>query len=241
MTDATAAPLPAKASVWEDFVDILHQPSIVFDRRRAGQFGMALLILAVITGILAFVLHNGLAPMMDAMMAKQQAAMMAKNPNLTSDQLQTMAGFAEKMSKFGAIIGVPIAAFLGGILIWIASKVVGAGIGFAPAMMVATYSGVPRVIQLVVSALQGLLLPPESITNPLSVSIGPGRFLPDSADPMLMGLMGGFDAFVIWGVVLTAIGISVVARVPLKKGAIAAVIVWVIGLLPGLYQAFQQS
>jgi len=79
MTDAAAPPVASKSNVFEDFVDIFFQPSVVFERRRDGQFGMALLIIAVVTGILAFVLHNGLAPIMDAVIAKQQAAMMAKS------------------------------------------------------------------------------------------------------------------------------------------------------------------
>src|SRR6476660_2724068 len=93
MTDEAPAqaPAPAGASVWEDFVDIFTNPSAVFERRREGQFGLALLIIAVLTGILAFALHNGLAPVMDAVIAKQQAAIMAKNPAITPDQLTSMA------------------------------------------------------------------------------------------------------------------------------------------------------
>ncbi len=241
MTDATAAPLAAKAGVWEDFVDILHQPSVVFDRRREGQFGLALAILAVVTAILAFALHNGIAPVMDAVMAKQQAAMLAKNPNMTAEQLAVGANIGEKMSQYGSIVIVPIFAAIGAVLIWIAAKVASASIAFAPAMMISTYAGVPRVFQTVVTALQGLLLPPESFTSQYSAMIGPARFLPDSTNPFLMTFLGGFDAFTIWTSVLIAIGIAVVARVPLKKGAIVAAIVWVVVLLPGLYQALQQG
>ncbi|MEP6509452.1 MAG: hypothetical protein ABJC63_14605 [Gemmatimonadales bacterium] len=88
MTESTAAPTPSGASVWEDFVDIFTNPSAVFERRRDGQFGLALAILAVLTGILAFALHNGLGPGMDAVIAKQQAAIMAKNPAITQDSTQ---------------------------------------------------------------------------------------------------------------------------------------------------------
>jgi len=236
MTDATAAPTPAKTSVWEDFVDIFTNPSAVFERRRDGQFGMALLILAVLTGILAFALHNGLAPIMDAVIAKQQAAALAKNPGLSADQLSSMTGLMEKMSKFGAIIFVPIAAVIGAALIWIIGKFVDTKMAFAAAMMISVYSGVPRIIQTVVNALQGLFLSPESITSPNSVSIGPARFLPDSANPALAAVLGGLDLFGIWTYVLMAIGIAVVARVPMKRAAITAGLVWIISLLPALYQ-----
>ncbi|MEO8192632.1 MAG: Yip1 family protein [Gemmatimonadales bacterium] len=241
MTDAAASPPPATPGLWEDFVDIFTQPSQVFERRRDGQFGLALLILSVVTGILAFALHNGLAPIMDAMIAKQQAAMLAKNPGMTPEQLSATTGFMEASSKYGAIVFVPIAAFIGGVLIWIVGKLVDAKVAFAAAMMISVYSGVPRVVQTIVTALQGLLMSPESITSPNSVSIGPARFLPDSANPVLATVFGGFDAFTIWSVVLTAIGIAVVARVPMKRAAIAAGLVWLVGLLPALYGALSQQ
>jgi Yip1 domain. len=242
MTDAAATtPVPSKASVWEDFIDILHQPSAVFDRRRDGQFGMALVILAVLTGILAFALHNGLAPVMDAVMAKQQAAALAKNPNLTQEQLSMMSGFAEKMSKFGAIIFVPIIAVISAALIWIIGKFVDTKVTFAAAMMIAVYSGVPRVIQTIVTAVQGLLMDPASITSPGSVSIGPARFLPDTANAGLAAVLNNLDVFTIWIFVLMAIGIAVVARVPMKRAAITAVLVWLVTLLPSIYQGISQG
>ena len=242
MTDATAsASPPSKASLWEDFIDIFYQPSSVFERRREGQFGMALLILAVVTGILAFALHNGLAPVMDAVMAKQQAAALAKNPNLTADQLSMMSGFAEKMSKFGAIIFVPIIAVIGAALIWIIGKFVDTKVTFAAAMMIAVYSGVPRVLQTIVTALQGLLMSPESITSANSVSIGPARFLPDSTNAGLAAVLNNLDVFTIWIFVLIAIGIAVVARVPIKRAAITAFLVWLVTLLPSIYQGISQG
>lgn len=237
MTEATTPPVTSNASVWEDFVDIFANPSSVFERRREGQFGMALLILAVLTGILAFALHNGLAPVMDAVVAKQQAAALAKNPSLTAEQLSSMSGVMEKMSKFGAIIFVPIAAAIGAVLIWVIGKFVDTKVAFAAAMMISVYSGIPRIIQTVVTALQGLLMAPESITSPNSVSIGPARFLPDSGSEVLAAVFGSLDLFTIWTYVLMAIGIAVVSRAPMKRAAITAALIWLVSLLPGLYQA----
>ncbi|MGH9422002.1 MAG: YIP1 family protein [Thermoanaerobaculia bacterium] len=241
MTDATAAaPAPSNSSVWEDFIDIFYQPSAVFERRREGQFGLALVILAVITGILAFALHNGLAPVMDAVMAKQQAAALAKNPNMTPDQLAMMSGIAEKMSKFGAIIFVPVIAAIGAALIWLIGKFVDTKVTFAAAMMISVYSGIPRIVQTIVTALQGLLMSPESITSANSVSIGPARFLPDSTNAGLAAVLNNLDLFTIWMFVLMAIGIAVVARVPMKRAAITAGLVWLVTLLPSIYQGISQ-
>jgi hypothetical protein len=108
-------------------------------------------------------------------------------------------------------------------------------------MMIATYSQFPRVVEMVLNALQGLMLAPESITSRYSVQIGPARFLDASANPFLLTLLGGLDLFTIWVVALLAIGLAVVARVPRGRAAIAAVAVWLVLLLPSLFQALSQS
>lgn len=242
MTDAGAEPTSTKAGLWEDFIDIFHQPSIVFERRRDGKFGLAMLILVAVSGILFFALHNGLAPIMDAEMAKAAAAMAAKNPSITADQIASQQAMMEKFAGIGFIIFLPIGIAIGAVLLWLAGKLIGASVAFAAAMMITTYSYVPRVAETVLNAIQGLLLSPESITSRYSVQIGPARFLDAaSANPVLLAILGGLDVFTIWTTVLLAIGLAVVARVPRSKAALAAGAVWLITLLPGLYQAFSQG
>lgn len=241
MTDAAVDPTPSKASLWEDFIDIIYQPSLVFERRREGKFGLALLALVIINGILFFALHNGLAPIMDAEMAKAAAAMAAKNPQITPDQIAAQQGMMEKFAGIAYIVFLPIGVAIIGALLWLAGKIVGASTAFAGAVMIATYSYFPRVIETVLNAVQGLILPPESITSRFSVQIGPARFFDSAANPFLLTILGGLDLFTIWSTVLLAIGLSVVARVPRSQAAIAAAIVWFVTLIPALYQAIQQS
>jgi Yip1 domain len=242
MTDAGAEPTPTKAGLWEDFIDIFTQPSVVFERRREGTFGLAMLILVVVSGVLFFALHNGLAPIMDAEMAKAAAAMASKNPSITPDQIASQQAMMEKFAPIGIILFLPIGILIGAVLLWLAGKVIGASVAFAAAMMITTYAQVPRIAETVLNAIQGLLLSPESITSRYSVQIGPARFLDAaSANPVLLAILGGLDLFTIWITVLLAIGLAVVARVPRSKAAIAAGAVWLITLLPGLYQAFSQG
>jgi hypothetical protein len=238
MTDATASPSPSSAGLWEDFIDILYQPSAVFDRRREGKFGMALLAIVILTTVLFFALRNGLAPVMDAEMAKQAAAMAAKNPQITPEQIAASQGMMEKFAVVGYVVFVPVGIVIIAALLWLAGKVVDAKVAFAAAMMIATYSWFPRVIEMILNAVQGLLLSPESITSRYSVQLGPARFF-DSAttSPVLLTLLGGIDLFTIWTTALMAIGLSVVARVPRSRGVIAAVAIWFVMMLLPLYQA----
>ena len=241
MTDAATVPPPAKAGLWEDFIDIFMQPSQVFERRRDGKFGLALLALIVITAVLFFALSNGLGPILDAEMAKQAAAMAAKNPNITPEQIAASQGMMEKFAVVGYVLFMPIGIIVTAVLLWLAGKLVGASVAFAAAMMIATYAQFPRVAEMIVNALQGLLLSPESITSRYSVQVGPARFLDTSANPFVLTLVGGLDLFTLWVTFLCALGLSVVARVPLSKGLIAAAAVWLVGLLPSLYQALSQG
>ena len=241
MTDAAPSPTSDKAGIWEDFVDIFMQPSQVFERRRDGKFGMALLVLVVLSGVVFFALRNGIAPIMDAEMAKAAAAMAAKNPNITADQIAAQQGMMEKFAVIGYVLFMPIGIVITAILVWLASKGISAAVAFAAAMMIATYSQFPRIVEMLINAVQGLMLAPESITSRYSVQIGPARFLAADANPVLLTILGGLDLFTIWVTVLIAIGISVVARVPRSRAAIAAGIVWFLGLLIPLYQALSQS
>jgi hypothetical protein len=241
MSDAAGAPTPTKAGLWEDFIDIFMQPSQVFDRRRDGKFGLALLALVLLSAVLFFALRNGLSAIIDAEMAKQAAAMAERNPNITPDQIASSQAMMEKFAVVGYVLFMPIGIVITAILLWLAGKVVSASVAFAGAMMIATYAQFPRIAEMIVNALQGLLLSPESITSRYSVQLGPARFLDASANPFVLTILGGLDLFTLWVAFLCALGLSVVARVPLSKGLIAAGAVWLVGLLPSLYQALSQG
>ncbi len=241
MTESTAGAGPSNSGLWEDFIDILYQPSAVFDRRREGQFGLALLVLIVMWAVLYFALQNGIGPIIDVEMSRQVAAMAEKNPTMTADQLSSAKSAMEKFALFGAIIFVPVGILITGALLWLAGKIVEAKVAFAAAMMIATYSQIPRIIELVLNAVQGLFLEPEAITSRYSVTLGLGRFMDPDSNPVLLTVLGGIDVFTIWTLVLMAIGLSVVARASIKRGAVAAGMVWIVTLLPALFGALSQG
>lgn len=240
MTDA-AATIPAKAGLWEDFIDVLYQPSSVFDRRRDGKFGLALVALMIIATILSVALHNGLAPVMDAEMAKQAAATAARNPQVMPEQIAAQQVMMEKIGTYGTGLFLPIGIFIMAVILWIVARLIDAKVAFAAAMMIATYSWIPRMIEMVLNAVQGLLLSPESITSHYSVQLGPARFVAASMNPFALTLLGGLDLFTIWSTALIAIGLAMVARVPRSRAAIAAFAVWLVTLLPPLYSALSRG
>jgi hypothetical protein len=239
MTNPAATSPPDSASIWEDFADIVIEPVAVFSRRRDGKFGLVLLILAIIATVLSVGLHNALAPIIDAETSRATAALLARNPQLSADQLSTGQNFMEKFAMYGAGVFFCIGVLISGVIVWIASRIVGAKESLAVAMMIATYSQFPRLIQIISNGVQGLLLSPNSITSQYSVSLSPARFLDPGTNPFILSLLGALDVFTLWSLALIGVGIYVTARIGKDRAAMAAALVWVAGLVPAVFAALR--
>lgn len=232
-----SAPPPAKpASRWEDFIDIFYAPSAVFARREGSGFGIPMLVVTLVIGVLFLVNAGVLQPMMDAEMTRS----MAKNPNMTPEMVEKGRAIGMTIAKIAGFIFIPITIFCVGLALWLCGKIVDAKESFAAALMVASYAYVPKILESVLGGVQGLLMDPASLNGRYRISLGIGRFLdPDTTSPMLLALLGRVDLFTIWVTVLLAIGLSVVGKIPRSRAALAAVAVWVIGALPGLLQGLR--
>ena len=228
-------PAPGKAGLWEDFVDIFYAPSSVFARRSDGKWGVPLLILVVAGTALFFLTRNSLSAVMDAEFSRQSAAAMRKNPNLTQEQLSSGRNFFETFGPIFFALGLTVSVLLTGVALWLVSKLFDAKESVAAALMVATYSEVPRLVQILTNAAQGLFLPAEKLNSINSVSFSLARFMnPDQASPIMIALASRVDLFTIWITVLLAIGLSVVGKIPRQQAAIAAGIVWLLGAVPAI-------
>lgn len=227
---APAAPPPERAALWEDFLEIFIKPADVFERRRASGFAIPLLVLTVLFAVLFFGLKGAFQPMMDAENARAIARVMAKNPQITEEMIAGNRAMGEKLAPLMVTIGVPIAVLFVGLFTWGAGKMVGATTTLGAATMIATYSYFPRLLELLVSGAQVLLLPEEQITGRASVSLGAARVLdPDTASSALMAVLMRVDVFTLWVTFLVAVGLRVVGKVPMNKALVAAGVVWVLG------------
>jgi len=224
-------------SAFTDALEIFYAPSEVFQRRKLEPaFGLPLIILVLGIGILFFASRGAMDPIFDAEFKRGFATAMKQNPQLTSEM---EAQAQETSRKFVPIFVIGysfFAPFLVGFFLWLAGKLVGAKQELAAACMVATFALYPRILEGIVNALQALLLPEESLVGRYSVTLGLGRFFnPDTANPLLLALIGRIDVFTIWVTVLLAIGLSITGKIPRTQAALAAALVWLIGaLLPVL-------
>ena len=234
------APTAKPASRWEDFMDIFYAPSSVFARRASSGFGIPMLVVTLLIGLIFLANSGVMQPIMDAEFTRATAAAMKKNPQVTAEQMAQFRGMGEKFAKVFAFIVTPVAIFCIGVVLWLVGKLVDAKQTVGAALMVAAYAYLPRVVEGVVGGIQGLLMDPASLNGRFALSLGAGRFFdPDTASPLLLAIVGRLDVFTIWVTVLLVIGLAVTGKIPRQKAAIAGVIVWIIGGLPTLLTALR--
>lgn len=226
-------PTPAKASLWEDFVDIFYAPSSVFARRANGEWGKPLLFLVIAATVLFFLTKNAMQPIMDAEFARRSAEALRKNPNLTTEQLESGRKFFETLGPVFFLVILTISILGAGLVLWLVGKLFDAKESLAAALMIGVYAEVPRVAQVLVQTAQALFMSPDSLNGQYSVTLSLARFMnPDHASALALGLASRVDVFTIWVTVLLAIGLHVVGKINRQQAAIAAALTWLIGGLP---------
>jgi hypothetical protein len=235
-------PAPAKAGLWEDFVDIFYAPSSVFARRSDGKFGLALLFLVIVGAVLFFVTKNAMQPIFDAEFTRQTATAMRKNPNITAEQMASMRNFSDMLGPVIFAVILTISVLGTGLILWLVGKLFDAKESVAAAIMIATYAEVPRIVQILTNAAQALIMSPEKLNAANSVGFNLARFMnPDTTSPVMIALGARVDLFTIWVTVLLAIGLHVVGNVSKQQAYIAAALTWVIGALPALFGALRSA
>jgi hypothetical protein len=230
LVEPAAAP---RAAIWEDFIDIFYAPAAVFRRRENGSFFVPLLVVTFVCGVLFYLNSGALQPVFDAEFDRQMSAMMRQNPKIPPEAMERMRGFGMRIQQVGMFVFIPLAILGVGVATWLAGKLVDARQTLRAALVVAAYAYTPRILDTVLHGIQGLLLDPAQLDGRFRLSLGVGRFLdPDTVSPLLLAVVGRIDVITIWITALIAIGLCVTGRIPMRKAAIAAAIVWCVGALP---------
>ncbi len=240
MSDPAQSSTVETAAWWEDYLEIFVAPSRVFERRKAAGFLLPLTILTVLSAVLILGLRGAYQVPLEADGVRQMEIVQQQNPEMTAEQAQRGAEIQANLGMYFFIAIIPILALLIGLFLWLTGKAVGATETLGQAMLIATFASFPRLVGLLLGGLQGMFLPEESLNGMSRLSIGPARFLdPDVASAVSIALAVRFDITVVWITVLLAIGLKVIAKLPMNKALIAAGLVWVVGALPGLFGAMR--
>lgn len=237
---ATSATPAAAAPLWEDFVDVLYAPTQVFERRRDGRFGVALVVLTVLAAALFFVFRSAFEPVFDAQLEQGMRAS-AQGAAPTADQLEGARRVAGVFTAIFGVVGTPIVVVIVGLLLWLAGKMFGSVATFGQAMMVSTYANVPRILTTVIVGALATFADPSTLTTTAALTLSPARFLPPDSSPILLALLSRLDVTVIWVTVLLGIGLSVVGRIPRSKAFTAAAVVWLAATVFAFLGALRQA
>ena len=243
MPDSAAAPTPPveKAGLIEDFVDVLFAPAKVFARRAGTSPALPYIIVCLLIVGLYLVNRNIMSGIMAGEIQKAMDQAAKQNPQQFTPEVAARArGFMETTFAVGAIVGIPIALLLLGMATWIVGKILRGTLSFGTALLISSFAWFPRAVEAVLNSVQGLLLDTGKMTSHFQIQLGPARFLdPAVAPAWQMGLLGRVDLITLWVTVLLAIGLVYAGKVPKGKMVLAGVVMWVVGSLPAIYQAFK--
>ena len=230
--DSGAPPGPPageKASLFEDYIDILYAPSSVFARRAFSGFGLHLLIISVVSALLMFANRGVFSQIFDAQYTARMAEAMASNPQLTPEMVENMRGMQATIGMVFAYVATPLMLLIFGLILWVIARLVGARLSVKQSMLVTTLASIPRVLGLIALAIQTAFMDTSRVTNMGQLSVGPARFMDESAGHTVYQLATGFDLFAIWNVVLVGIGVAVIGKVSGARAAIVAAIIFLLG------------
>ena len=209
------------SSAFLDVLKVLFEPTAVFERVRERPRFLAP-FLVICAAQIAIYFWN--LPFLKAGMAAQMASRPPGGPDPSSFLF---------IGAFFVPIGIGIALLLGGLILWVLVSVFGGEGKFRTLLSVASYASVPSVILLavvgsIVLRLQGV----GEITSPQDMQPALGL---DLLAPGAKGFMGAalkaINPFGIWGLVLTAIGVSTTHRLAKNTGYTIATIGFLIGVL----------
>ncbi len=207
-----------------DTIKVLFEPAAVFERVRARpSFFAPFLTIIAVQCVLFFV--N--VPYMTVAVQAQMATAAPGRP-VPSGTMLAVFGL------LGLIIVLGLVFLVSGLILWVLASVLGGGEAkFGTMLSIAAYSAVPSTILLslvgtIVLHMQGT----AGLTSPQDLQPALGL---DLLAPGTKGFVGGvlkaINPFSIWGLVLTAIGVSTTQRIAKGTGYAIAAVAFVIGLL----------
>ena len=214
-----------------DVVKVLYEPSAVFERVRERPSFLVPYLAICIVQIAIYFLNM---PFMKAGLAAQMASRPAGGPD------------PSKFLILGVIfipLGIGLALLIGGGLLWVLVSLFGGEAKFSRLLSVAAYASVPSIILLaVVGAIVLQMKGTGQMTSmqDLQPSLGLDLLVP-GAKGFAEAALKAINPFGIWGVVLTAIGISTTQRLSKGTGYIIATITFLIGVcIAGAFAGFGQ-
>lgn len=165
---------------------------------------------------------------------KQQAQLEQLPPDERERRLQTATKITKGISYAFPAIQLLILVIIAAVLFATFKFAAGADVSFKVAMAIVVYAGLPGLLRVVLAVFSLLVgSGPDSFTFQNPVATNPGYFMNPADSPFLYSLASSVDIFLIWTLVLTAIGFTCVSKV--KRGTALAIVFgwWLVFTLIG--------
>lgn len=154
-------------------------------------------------------------------------------PEQRSQAMEQQKKIVPVMMWVGPLVGIPlVSACMAGVLLGVFNLALGAQFKFKNVFGVVCYSGVIGVLNTILIIVVMYLKPPEDfdIQNPTAFNLG--AFLSQESPKWLQALLGSFDLFTIWTIVVMSIGMRALDKKrtlgSCLTGVIAPWVVWVL-------------
>lgn len=237
---ASPAPTTASLSQATRIINTFIAPSKTFtDLRRSAAWWAPFLLMVVISTAMVYTAGQkiGFRKIMENQMQAQPKAQ-ARLENLPADQREQQLEQGTKVTKVISYIfpGVTLAIWLLiALFMWATFKVaVGADVSFGVSLAVVVYAALPLMLKTLLAMISILVgMSPDSFSFQNPIASNPGYFMNPADGVFLYSLATGVDIFMIWTLVLTAIGFTCVSK--LKSGTAYAVVFgwWIVLSLGG--------
>ena len=218
-----AAPLPSESAPLSQGARIVNTfiaPSKTFtDLRRSAAWWAPFLLMVIVSSGLVYAAGQkiGFRKLMENQMQAQPKAQ-ARLDNLPADQREQQMEQGAKVTKvisYAFPVIVLLFWLVLALLFWATFKVAaGADVSFGTSLGVVVYAALPLTLKsllAVITIVAGVSPDSFSFQNPIATN--PGYFLNPSDGVFLYGLATSIDIFMIWTLVLTAIGFSRVGKI----------------------------
>ena len=222
-------PAPVGLSQVARIVDTFIAPSKTFtDIRRSAQWWAPFLLMVIVSTIFIYTVGQkvGFRKVTEnqlQMSPKQSAQLDSLPADQREAQMQKRTAGTEFISyifpAFTLVIWLIIAAAL------FASFKFGANadVSFSAALAIVVYAGLPGLIKVLLATLSVAAgMNPDSFTFQNPLASNPGYFMDASSNVFLHSIASGLDIFLIWTLILTAIGFARVGKV--KSGTSYAIV-----------------
>jgi hypothetical protein len=236
------APTPESAGLSESarIVNTFIAPSKTFtDLRRSAAWWAPFLLMVIISTAFVYTAGQkiGFRRIMENQMQAQPKAQ-ARLEKLPADQreeqMQKGAKFTGIISYIFPFITLVIWVIIAALLFATFKFAVAADVTFKVSLAIVVFANLPLMLKTVlamVSVAAGMSPDSFSFQNPLATN--PGYFMNPADSPFLYSVASSLDIFLIWTLILSAIGFTCVSKV--KRGTAFAVVFgwWVVLSLAG--------